>query len=405
VKLFLTKPQKKLYKEYSDCFRYVHNKTLERVKVYKEFPNFQNLRNKLVTKKTKIGSDVYSEYEKKIKELKESGGSKEEIKYLQQLKRDALKSIQALENPNVSEWEEKFPKETRANAVNKVVESYKTAKANLLAGNIKFFDISYMKKSQKKQCVEFSSSQVHLKYGTLSITGFGEFKTSLKTKKKLRCMGIQNNCDMIHHKGNYYMMVLVPIEPPKLDIPENPRCCGVDPGLVKFATTFGNSEVVEYTHNRELLKRLNQKIKFFKERRTNVRVRKRSISKVEKKKIDYTNQLHWEFISSILEDNDIVYFGDIKSHGIVKNGKNKYLNQEFNDIKFYQLKQKLVYKATTLGKKVVLVNERYTSMCCAECGSPYKVDGRIYSCVKCKNDCVDRDVNAAKNIFMRGILN
>lgn len=409
VKLYLTEPQKKLYKEYSDCFRYVHNKALERVKVHKEQANFQDLRNKLVTVDTKIGSEVYSEYEEKIKDMRAKGASKEDIAAAQKAKRNALKSVEFQENLNVSEWEQKIHKDTRSAAVKKVCDSYKTARSNLKAGNIKFFDISYMKKTQKKQCVVFCKSQVKLKNGIIRIPCFkkhSKFQTSSKMKKKLKKLKINNDCDVILHKNEYYIHILVPLDSSILSVPEKPRFCGVDPGLVKFATTFGNTEVVEYTHNRELLLRLNQRIKHLKERRSNIRVRKRSMSKLEKRKIDYTNQLHWEFISSILKDNDVVYFGDIKSHGIVKNGKNKYLNQEFNDIKFYVLKQRLIYKATTMGKKVVLVNEYLTSKCCSECGSSYNVGkSRKHSCPKCGDEFTDRDVNAAKNILMKGILN
>jgi transposase len=102
-----------------------------------------------------------------------------------------------------------------------------------------------------------------------------------------------------------------------LDI-EKPRYCGVDPGVVKIATTFGNDGITEYTHNRELLQRYNLKLTFLKTKRTPGRVSKKQLNKVEKKKIDYTNQLHWELIKSLLDENDVVFFGDIKSHDIDK---------------------------------------------------------------------------------------
>ena len=46
----------------------------------------------------------------------------------------------------------------------------------------------------------------------------------------------------------------------------------------------------------------------------------------------------------MIKCNDVVLYGDIKSHNIVKNGKNKKLNRNFNDMKFYTFKQRLMYK-------------------------------------------------------------
>ena len=38
----------------------------------------------------------------------------------------------------------------------------------------------------------------------------------------------------------------------------------------------------------------------------------------KRKKIDLTDRLHWTLINNLLRENDVVYFGDIKSHDIVK---------------------------------------------------------------------------------------
>jgi putative transposase len=105
-----------------------------------------------------------------------------------------------------------------------------------------------------------------------------------------------------------------------------------------------------------------------KRKRKRKRRRKKHFNKIEKRKEDLVNNLHWDFINHLLKNNDVVYYGDIKSHDIVKNGKNKVLNQAFNDLKFYQLKQRLLYKAYIYGKKVIVVPEQYTTKTCSCCG-------------------------------------
>ena len=474
VKVQMSKQQKQIYKEQYGCFRYVHNQTLDRVKKHGEEPNFQDLRNLLVTKDTKMHSNTYKyhmlciqtakrkekaiafkiqEEEKEFKKRisKDKQLSNEEKKILKNsfktpvsyavdasavflnytteittwiqdmllrktnqevlveeeeaLLEKALKPIPSRKNPYVSNWEREFHCKLRSNAVKKVCESYKTAIANFKAGNIKSFDIKYMSSKEPRKCIELASGQLSIKNKNIHIPlfkGCPTLKVSKKMAKKLNGIQIKNNCDFVCQKNSYWILIPVKIKLSKLDI-EKPRYCGVDPGIVKIATTFGNYGITEYTHNRELLQRYNLKLTFLKTKRTLGRVRKKQLNKVEKKKIDYTNQLHWKLIKSLLDENDVVFFGDIKSHDIVKDGNNSSLNQEFNDLKFYRLKQRLIYKSKTRGKKVILVNEKYTSMTCSICGNLKKMTDRIYNCKGCKTT-VDRDINAAKNILMRGIL-
>lgn len=117
------------------------------------------------------------------------------------------------------------------------------------------------------------------------------------------------------------------------------------------------------------------------------------------------NRLHWDFINDLLGNNDGIFFGDIWSHDIVKDGKNHQLNRNFNDLKFYRLKQRLVYKASAHGKKVMYVKENYTTKTCSSCGVINDKVGvnRVFKCVSC-DLITGRDWNAAKNILMKGLV-
>jgi len=69
------------------------------------------------------------------------------------------------------------------------------------------------------------------------------------------------------------------------------------------------------------------------------------------------------------------------------------------------LKQRLIYKAGTLGKPVYLVPEHFTTKTCSSCGNinQYVGSSEIFTCNTC-NFIAGRDVNAAKNIKMKGLL-
>ena len=182
--------------------------------------------------------------------------------------------------------------------------------------------------------------------------------------------------------------------------------CGIDPGVRTFMTAFGNQGCMEYKHHEDVLKKLDTKIKFMKSKRTlkTRRVLKRKFTKVEIRKENLVNELHWKTIVHILKTNDFIFYGDIKSHDIVKGGKNRTLNTGMNNLKHYQFKQRLLFKAVERGKQVYETKEHYTTQTCSFCGSMYKPGcTSVYSCAGCKRN-LGRDVNAAKNILMKGLV-
>lgn len=68
----------------------------------------------------------------------------------------------------------------------------------------------------------------------------------------------------------------------------------------------------------------------------------------------------------------------------------------------YRFRERLIFKCRQLGCKVAVVNEAYTSKTCSCCGNVKEnLKGeRVYRCIPC-GAVMDRDVNGAKNIFLR----
>ena len=61
-----------------------------------------------------------------------------------------------------------------------------------------------------------------------------------------------------------------------------------------------------------------------------------------------------------------------------------------------------IFKARQFGKKVVIVNEAHTSKNCSCCGGYHQNLGgsKTSHCQKC-NTVMDRDMNVAKNIYLK----
>ena len=80
------------------------------------------------------------------------------------------------------------------------------------------------------------------------------------------------------------------------------------------------------------------------------------------------------------------------------------MNKNTNNLKFFTFKQRLLFKALERHKKVFEINECYTTKTCSFCGIINEPGiSKVYECKSCLKK-VGRDINASKNILMKGII-
>lgn len=430
IRIYPTPKQKKLIDEFIDTSRFVYNRALQYINNGHKV-HFESLRDLLVTEETKKGLDEYKAFDPAIDSLrqqkKEAKGDKEaverleaQIKALQQQRRDKMKGYDYVKNPLIHSFETNTPKDVRAAAIKRCCDAFTSGFSRLKKGQIKHFRLQYKKKSEKVQTIELTPKNISVKDNRIRIVP-ETFKEEcyLHTYRPLKNIKIENNVDLVRNRNRYWLHVLQPTEPKEPVAPKT--VAGVDLGIRTFATVYSYSKdetrITEYKHRAEALKELNRKINTLKHLRRTLykpikkgkkrkkRIRKKQISKLEKRKGDLVDRLHWDFVNHILEHNDVVYLGDIKSHDIVKDGKSRFLNLAFNDLKLYQLKQRLMYKAFVYGKKVIMVPEQYTTKTCSCCGNINdKVGSKdTFACSSCKI-VTGRDMNASKNMMLKGFF-
>ena len=427
----MNKQQQLVIDNWINTSNYIYNKTLEKIKNGHKI-NFNNLRDLLVTDNTKKKSNEYKYFDdisNKLKlekknitmELSKNKSSEElkiklenkqkEINKLNQDRRDAVKKIKAEKNTEVSKWELDTPKEIRAGAVNDVCKAYSSAFANLKKSNICNFNLDYRKKKNPNKCILIPKNFIKLKDNNIQLApsflkNNSNFKLSKKILKNHPKLEIKNDVRLTKQKNKYFLYIPIII---KYETTQNLiNYCGVDPGLRTFLTTFGNNSCYEYKHNKLKLNKINKQIDLIKSskytRSSKTRIRKKSFNKRETSKSNLVDEIHWKSINHLLINNDVIFYGDIKSHNIVKHKKYRNINRAFNDLKFYIFKERLLYKASTKNKYVLCVNEAYTTQTCSSCGQNNKPKAsEIYYCSNC-NFYMGRDINASKNILMKGII-
>ena len=115
---------------------------------------------------------------------------------------------------------------------------------------------------------------------------------------------------------------------------------------------------------------------------------------------DLTNHKYskWIVEQAVKENVGVIVMENLT--GITEDKKDTFLGQWT----YYDLQQKIKYKANEVGILVQYINPRYTSQRCSKCGhiEDKNRDGKTFKCVKCDNEC-DSDYNAAKNIATENI--
>lgn len=186
----------------------------------------------------------------------------------------------------------------------------------------------------------------------------------------------------------------------------------MDPGSSTFLSGFSDKEILKYQQS-DLLFRLNQKLFRLKANRTkkytkngNSKNKRRVLRRIEVKKANIVDNMHWQVINDLCKKYEVICLEKFNSKKCVESeGLSKIGKQNLNDLKHYQFRQRLTFKANNQGIEVILVNPYNTSKYCSSCGNvkpSMKLEDRIYNCSKCGLSMC-RDLNACKNMLMLGI--
>jgi IS605 OrfB family transposase len=295
-------------------------------------------------------------------------------------------------------------------AIQLACSNYKSAVANFKNGNIKHFRVRYWRKNRPTKVLAVEPS--FFKKNTICKTELGQIKC-LYDGKEYKLNNITST-SIIHYNSDtkkYTLRI-----PTKLDIIDNKKpfnIVSLDPGIRCFMTGLSENEVIKISDtNTDFIKSKLQRID---EIENNVyipnKIKKKNIKRINKKISNQVDDLHWKSINYLTKKYKNILIGDMSIKGIVKNGKNTYMDKMTKRIayklKFFSFHQRLIYKCQLNNCNYKKVDESYTSKMCSKCGTiDYNLgSNKIYKCIndKCKLK-IDRDVNGCRGIFLKNML-
>jgi len=225
------------------------------------------------------------------------------------------------------------------------------------------------------------------------------FKTIIKNSKERGCEIIKDcneNKYYIHYPIEYgfYMFDDKRNENQVSFLPNN-NCISLDPGVRKFLVGYDP----------------NGKIVFFGEK-ARIKIAK-MLLEVDKTKNKYIwkkiknmiNEMHWKTINYLLKNYDTILLPSFEVSEMVKGKRlNRMVKRLMLQFSFFVFKQRLLWKASLYNKKVIIVDESYTSKTCTGCFSISKTLGskEIYNCKQC-NISIDRDICGSRNILIKNL--
>jgi IS605 OrfB family transposase len=215
----------------------------------------------------------------------------------------------------------------------------------------------------------------------------------------------QGQSDLCYIKGEFYLYATCEVdEQPEQEVDD---VIGVDLGITNIAVTSDGmverSDQVEakrqwYQHRRDVLQSVGT--------RSAKRRLKQLAGRQARFQRDVNHNISRRLVDLAQHTQRAIAIEDLK--GIRKRTRvRKQQRARHSNWAFHQLRQFLAYKCQLAGIPLLLVDPKYTSQECSQCGQIDKRNRRsqaLFICVNCGYEC-HADLNAAFNIRYRAMVN
>jgi len=202
--------------------------------------------------------------------------------------------------------------------------------------------------------------------------------------------------------GHWYAILVAEIE----DVPavDPTTAIGVDVGLKSLITTSAGESIQYpryYIQLEEKLAAAQRSLSRKRKGSANRLKAKAKVAKISKRIQNLRDEFHYQVSRKLVDSADIIVFENLNINGMLKN---HHLAKHIQDHAWGKLIQFTKSKAAKAGKMVELVDARYTSQKCSQCGImvPKTLAERTHACPNCGLE-IDRDLNASLNIRTLGL--
>lgn len=223
---------------------------------------------------------------------------------------------------------------------------------------------------------------------------------TIKIKLHRNIDGTVKTCTIKRECNRWYACFSVEYEPVEKPIPD--KAIGIDMGIKSFAVTSDGEVIDNPKYFLKSEKKLISKQRQLSRKTRGSANRKKArkiVAKLHTKVRNQRSDFHHKVSRKLVDAYGFIAIEDLNIKGMVKNHR---LAKHISDAGWGQFLNYLIYKAEEAGCKIEKVPPQYTSIKCSVCGQPVHktLADRIHRCPFC-NVVIDRDHNAAQNIFLK----
>jgi putative transposase len=287
-------------------------------------------------------------------------------------------------------------------AVSNAIKSYR--KNNILC------KVKFITKKDLNQSIYIPKTAV--KGGNIYPRHIGIMR-SKKNNTVNRFEDATNACRLVYKRGIGYSLSM------PVNLIRNDRTgkgyIALDPGIRTFLTGYSQKGVVEigkgsisritrlHKYLDDLLSRItaapsNQKHRMIK-----------AADRIRNRIKNLIKECHWKTNKYLTTNYTHIIIPPFNTPSMV-NRRNRNIRKitvrQMFDWSHYAFRMKLLHQAKKNNCTVTLTNESYTSKTCSNCGYLHEklAGSKIYNCPSCKVK-MDRDINAARGIYLRSLVN
>ena len=243
---------------------------------------------------------------------------------------------------------------------------------------------------------------------------------SIKVKFHRPIEGTPKTCTIKYEAGQWSIVFSCEVEQPE-PLPMVGSEVGIDLGITHFAALSDGAFIESPRNSRKAEKVLKQRQQAVERKKHSSHRRKKAgklVGKAYRKIANQRRDFHHKQAKKLVDEHQTIVFEEVQITNISKRAKPKQdedgkylpngaaaksgLNKSILDAGWGQFQAIVSYKAACAGRDVIVVDPKYTSQVCSQCGIARKkaLDERWHSC-ECGCE-LDRDTNAAINILRLG---
>lgn len=336
------------------------------------------------------------------------------------LRKDTMltdKQLSLEENKHLR-WLKNVPFDTRQLVLKQLASNFKTNFTLLKRKIITHFEMSFKTKRNPYQVCYLDKDALDLQHLRIFKRRCKEeFQVRRRMRRWISRNTSEGDCILRREKNRYFLCIPMV----KRCVPTSPayKRVALDPGVRTFQTFYSDQgiagkigeglceQLIDIGIREDKLKSILSKKDGIQKKKTRYNLKKRCfLLRTKIKNIVKDN--HWKAANFLCSNFKHILLPSFETSNMVKKElptRARVINsksvRQMLSLSHYAFKERLLYKASTVGCRVDIVDEAYTTKTCGGCGQLKEMKGaKTYKCDRC-GFILDRDYNGARNIFLK----